>query len=287
MQHSAAHKTPDDQSIAYICSACGTEYPPSDGPPQSCPICTDERQFVPRLGQEWTTLADLRRRRRNAFQRLEPDLFGIGTTPEFAIGQRALLVRTPAGNVLWDCISLLDDATVEIVNALGGIRAIAISHPHYYTTMVQWSRAFGGAPIVLHARDSQWVMRPDSAVTFWNGRIHELVPGIRLIHCGGHFAGGTLLLWEAGAEGRGALLTGDVLQVVQDTRYVSFMRSYPNLVPLPASEVLRIAEVVEALRFDRIYGAWWDRHVERDAHRAVQESARRYVTWTTEQGSVE
>ena len=100
-------------------------------------------------------------------------------------------------------------------------------------------------------------------------------------------AGGTVLLWEAGAEGRGALLTGDVLQVVQDTRYVSFMRSYPNLIPLPANDVLRIAGVVEFLRFDRVYGAWWDRHVERDAHSAVQESARRYVAWTTGKGTVE
>jgi hypothetical protein len=260
----------------YICVTCGTQYGASTGAPTRCAICDDERQFVPRAGQSWITLGELRRGHRNAFQRLEPDLFGIGTTPEFAIGQRALLIRTPHGNVLWDCISLLDDATIDIVTALGGIVAIAISHPHYYTTMVEWSRAFA-ARIVLHTRDRQWVMRPDSSIEFWDGATHELVPGLRLIHCGGHFAGGTILRWEAGAGGRGALLTGDILQVVSDTRYVSFMRSYPNLIPLPASEVSRIASIVEPLRFERLYGAWWDRQIDADAWQAVQASARRYV----------
>lgn len=61
-------------------------------------------------------------------------LVGIGTEPSFAIGQRALLVRTPQGNVLWDSITLIDDATVDAVRKLGGIRAIAISHPHYYSS---------------------------------------------------------------------------------------------------------------------------------------------------------
>ena len=54
---------------------------------------------------------------------------------------------------------------------MGGIKAIAISHPHYYSSMVEWSRAFGGVPIYLHAADRQWVMRPDHAIVFWEGEI--------------------------------------------------------------------------------------------------------------------
>jgi hypothetical protein len=267
--------------MGHICSTCGTQYLPSPTPPPECVTCADERQYVPASGQRWTTLDQLQRSGKNAFRRLERDLFGIGTTPDFAIGQRALLLRTPAGNVLWDCISLIDDATVEIVSALGGLKAIAISHPHYYTTMVEWSRAFGGVPILLHVKDRRWVMRPDPSITFWDGPSYDVVHGVRLIHCGGHFAGGAVLAWDQGAEGRGALLTGDILQVVPDSRYVSFMRSYPNLIPLPPTEVERIARIVDALRFDRIYGAFWDRHVEHDAHQAVQASARRYVAWAT------
>jgi hypothetical protein len=264
----------------FICTACGTQYPESPEPPATCPLCADDRQFVPASGQQWTTREALTRGHRNAFQRLEPDLFGIGTEPRFAIGQRALLLRTPDGNVLWDCISLLDDATIEIVRALGGIRTIAISHPHYYTTMADWSRAFD-APVLLHARDRRWATRSGSTVVFWEDDTREVVPGVRLVRCGGHFAGGTVLLWDAGADGRGALLSGDILQVVADTRFVSIMRSYPNYIPLSAADVQRIGAIVARLRFDRIYGAFWDHHVERDARQAVADSVRRYVRWVT------
>jgi hypothetical protein len=267
----------------YICTACGLQFPASDQQPETCPICIDYRQYVPRGVQRWTTLSELRRGHRNAFQQLETGLTGIATTPDFAIGQRALLVRTPAGNVLWDCISLIDEATVEIIKALGGIHAIAISHPHYYTTMAEWSRAFN-APVFIHEGDRGWVVRGDAAVKFWNGGQRDLLPGIRLIHCGGHFAGSAILHWEGGAEGRGVLLTGDTIQVVADNRCVTFMRSYPNMIPLPPGEVTRIAQVVAPFRFERIYGAFWDREVLTDAHRRVQESAERYIAWVTGAG---
>jgi hypothetical protein len=116
-------------------------------------VCQDERQFTPPGGQSWTTLDQLAVRHLNAFRQHEPGLIGIGTQPSFAIGQRALLVCTPHGNVLWDCISLIDGATVTLVNGLGGLSAIAISHPHFYTTLVEWSSAFGNVPVHLHADD--------------------------------------------------------------------------------------------------------------------------------------
>jgi glyoxylase-like metal-dependent hydrolase (beta-lactamase superfamily II) len=215
-------------------------------------------------------------RHRNSWQQFEPDLFGIGTTPDFAIGQRALLLRTPAGNFLWDCISLLDDTTVALVKSLGGLRGIAISHPHYYTTMAEWSRAFGGVPIFLHAADREWVMRPDPVIEFWEGEEKELADGVTLLRCGGHFPGGTIMHCRDGAEGRGALLTGDILQVTPDGM-ASFMFSYPNQIPLPARTVERIGEKVKPLRFDRIYGAWWERVIESNAQEVVRRSVARYV----------
>ncbi|MGI9078556.1 MAG: MBL fold metallo-hydrolase [Gemmatimonadaceae bacterium] len=204
-------------------------------------------------------------------------LLGVGTTPSFAIGQRALLVRSAAGNVLWDCISLIDEATHDLIAALGGVSAIAISHPHFYSGMVEWSRAFGGAPIYLHEADRPWVMRPDPAIRFWSGETLELMDGLTLVRCGGHFEGGTVLHWPAGSGGRGALLSGDIVQVVQDSRYVSFMYSYPNLIPLPAAAGARIVTMLEPFAFEELYGAWWGRIVRDDAHRAVRESALRYI----------
>src|ERR1700733_14234631 len=196
---------------AFICTACGTQYAPSDAAPSCCIICDDERQFVPPQGQGFTTLTALATSHFNGFQEHEPGVIGVGTQPGFAIGQRALLLRTRHGNVLWDCISMIDAATVTLIDGLGGIAAIAISHPHFYTGMVEWSRAFADAPIHLHAADRDWIMRPDPAIRLWDGDTFDLLPDVTLIRCGGHFPGGTVLHWNK--HGRGVLCTGDIATV--------------------------------------------------------------------------
>ncbi len=260
----------------YICKTCGTQFTASDTPPARCPICEDDRQYIGWQGQAWTTMDALRQDHHNIFKSAEDGLTGIGTHPGFAIGQRALLVQTPTGNVLWDCISLIDEATVALVRSLGGISAIAISHPHFYTSMVEWSQTFD-APIYLHSADRPWVQRPDPAIQFWDGETKELEEGVTLIRCGGHFPGSTVLHWAQGMAGKGVLLSGDTLQVVSDRRYVSFMYSYPNLIPLPAQAVRQIASAVEPYAFERIYGGWWDRNVFEDAKSAVSRSVERYL----------
>ena len=259
---------------AYVCATCGVQYPPSVEPPERCDICEDERQYVGWSGQHWTTLDDLRRDHQNDI-RDDLGLTGIGTKPAFAIGQRALLVRSPQGNVLWDCITLVDDATVEAIRKVGGIRAIAISHPHYYSSMVEWSRCFD-APVYLHAADRRWVLRPDPRIEHWTGDTRSLWDGMTLIRAGGHFDGGTVMHVAGGASGLGALLAGDILQVAQDRRWLSFMYSFPNYIPLSAVEIDRIVATVEPFRFDCIYGAWWDRNVASDAKAALRRSAARY-----------
>lgn len=207
-----------------------------------------------------------------------PQLLGISTDPEFAIGQRALLLQSPGGNLLWDCITLLDDDTAADIDARGGIRAIAISHPHYYSAMVEWAERFD-AQIFLHAADRKWVMRGNRRTQFWEGTILSLWDDLTLINVGGHFEGGTVLHWPGGAKGVGALLTGDVIQVVQDRRYVSFMRSYPNLIPLGPAAIHHILKTIEPFAFEQIYGAWWKANVLADAKAAVVRSAERYLRW--------
>src|SRR5215468_9189183 len=239
---------------AFICETCGSQFTPSDAPPRSCPICEDERQFVPPGGQKWTTLEALARRHFNCYQQHESGLIGVGTVPKFSIGQRALILRASEGNILWDCIPFIDAATVEIVKGLGGLAGIAISHPHYYATMVEWSRAFGGVPIHLHAADRAWIMRPDPAIKLWEGDTLALLPGVTLVRCGGHFPGGTVLHWAEGAGGRGVLCAGDIAAVAPDRKSVSFMKSYPNFIPLGAGEVEAIAAALAPLSLDTIYG---------------------------------
>lgn len=261
----------------FLCSACGTSYPPAESPPPACPICEDERQYVPAGGQAWTTGEKLAASHANAWRRHEPDLYSLHTVPAFAINERAFLLRTPGGNVLWDCIAHLDDATIEIVRALGGLSAIAISHPHYYTTMQDWSRAFGDIPIYLHAADRQWIMRPCDAIVSWAEESREILPGVTLVRLGGHFAGGTVLHWSQAHDGEGVLLSGDVVQVAADVRRVSFLWSYPNMMPLSAAEVGRIGARLDALNFERIYGAFVGKDVRADGKAVVARSVQRYI----------
>lgn len=266
----------------HLCQTCGTSYPEAARPPERCPICEDERQYVPASGQAWTTPESLAARHSNAWRQLEPGLFEILTQPSFAIGQRALLLRTPAGNILWDCIALLDDATEALVRALGGLTAIALSHPHYYTRMQDWARAFS-APVHLHAADREWVMREDASLRFWDGETLALAEGVTLVRLGGHFAGGSVLHWAGGAEGRGVVLSGDIVQVAADVRRVSFLWSYPNMMPLPAGTVRRLAERLAPWRFERLYGAFPGREVKQDAEAVVRRSADRYLELLGEQ----
>jgi hypothetical protein len=258
----------------FICATCGTQYPDSEAPPPACPICEDARQWVPEDGQRWTTMDELAAEHRNVV-REDGELMGIGTEPHFAIGQRALLVPCDSRVVMWDCVTLLDEPALAAVAECGGLAAIAISHPHYYSAMVEWARRFE-CPVLLHADDGRWVVRPDPVVQFWEGETRSLAHGLTLIRCGGHFAGGTVLHWAGGADGAGALLSGDIVQVIPDRRHVGFMYSYPNLIPLPEAEVARIAAALAPFEFEVIYGAWWDRIVRSDGKGAVERSAERY-----------
>ena len=265
----------------FICVQCGTQFAETAQPPSRCPICEDERQFVRHAGQEWTTLKRLATDHHNRLEEEAPRLLGIGIEPEFAIGQRALLLQSPGGNLLWDCISLLDDKTIAEVKARDGIRAIAVSHPHFYSSMVEWAERFD-ARVLLHAADRQWVMRKSARIEFWEGTTLSLWDGLTLINCGGHFDGGTVLHWPAESRGRGsdgALLTSDIITVVNDRRYVSFMRSYPNLIPLGPAAIRRISDAIEPFAFDQIYGGWWKANVFADAKAAVARSAERYLRW--------
>ena len=237
--------------MIHICSACGTSYPNSAAPPERCPICDDERQFVPPAGQRWTTDDCLHRTHANMWRQHAPGVLSLQTQPRFAISQRAFLVSTPSGNILWDCVACLDAATVTLVRQLGGISAIAISHPHYYATMQDWAAEFD-AKILLHADDRQWVMRDSPHIAFWQGETYAIAPEMTLVRLGGHFVGGSILHWSRDG---GVVFAGDIVQVSPGADRVSFMWSYPNLLPLPARTVKNIQARLDSYAFDRLLGA--------------------------------
>jgi len=260
----------------FICTACGTQFSERFEPPQACPICEDDRQFVPQSGQEWTDMAAISRTHSVVWNQEAQGIHSLQISPAFAIGQRAFLIQGPDGNILWDCLSLVDEASAARIAAMGGLTAIAISHPHFYSSMVEWSTAFGGVPIYLHADDGEWVRRSDPALHPWKGETLQLGQAT-LIRCGGHFAGSSVLHCPWLEAGQGALFVGDTMQVTLDRQYVSFMRSYPNLIPLNAKTVKGISEAVRPYRFEAIHGAFTGRTIETDGSRVVERSMERYI----------
>jgi len=255
----------------HVCVTCAAQFPDASAPPDHCPICTDERQYVPEGGQRWTTLDELAQTHRNEL-REDNELLGVGTEPWLAIGQRALLVPHGERFVMWDCTTCFDDDVADEIERRGGLSAIALSHPHYYSGMADWAARFD-CPVLVHAADERWITRPDALIELWEGETRDLGHGLTLIRCGGHFAGGTVLH----DAGRRALLSGDIVQVIPDREWVGFMYSYPNLIPLPEQSVRAIVRALEPYAFDTIYGAWWGTLIGGDGKAIVERSAERYA----------
>lgn len=261
-----------------LCATCGVEH--ALPLPDVCAICADERQYLPEDGvQKWTTLADLQRDRSMDSWQIEPGLYGLTTTPPVGIGHRPILVQTAEGNLLWDPPGYIDDRAVERVRSLGGIRWIVASHPHMFGVQLEWSAAFDHAPVYVNARDQEWIARHGDAIRLWDGTL-ELTDALSVIRVGGHFPGSSVVHWT-GSDGKGVLLGSDTILPVAARNRVTFLRSYPNRLPLSGGTIRRIADQTLALDFDRIYGNFPTPVVKENAHLAVKESAELYIAWVS------
>ncbi|MFI9507767.1 MBL fold metallo-hydrolase [Nocardia sp. NPDC052566] len=260
-----------------ICSTCAVEHEESA---TICRICADDRQWVPAEGQLWSTLDELAASgHRVEVREIEPDLFGLTVEPEFGIGQQSHLVRTPAGNLLWDVQGYVDEEAARRVLALGEVVAIAPSHPHHFGLQVEWSKALGGVPVLVAESDMEWIARPDPVIRPWSGRL-DLLPGVTLRQVGGHFPGSGAVHWSAGAGGKGVLFSADTIHTNPDRKSVTFMRSYPNRIPLSAAVVDRIAKTIGEFEFDRLYDNF-GHAIDTDADAIVRRSADRYIGWVS------
>ena len=240
-------------SAKNICNTCGVRYGTSIIP-TICEICADDRQYLGLTGQVWTSYNELAAKSSIRFSRLLSTIYDLRVAPAFAIAKKAHLVLSSSGNVLWDCLPFIDDQTIAFIRSLGGIIAIAISHPHYYSLMQDWATAFD-CPIYLHASDKEWIKDPGGYIELWSGSSKPLWDNISIVHVGGHFAGSTIL--HLPDHGRaGCLLTGDSIYVAPSRRHMAFMYSYPNCIPLPKKDIEFIYERVRPLHFDAMYGAF-------------------------------
>lgn len=271
-----ASATSNDSVRHWQCAGCAVEFPPGPEPAGQCPICADERQYIPGGTQRWVSTEELVAAGHDLeFTTLEPGLTAV-TAPEVGIGQSGLLLETAAGSLLFDVPGIITDEAVRRISERGPLRAIVASHPHMYGVQQQYSQALGEPPIYVARKDAEWVQYSSNAVVEWDESF-EVLPGVWLHQTGGHFPGSTVALWRTGAEGRGVLLAGDAIFPVADGN-VTFLRSYPNRIPLSAAVVRRLAARVGELEFDRLYNNF-SSVVPRDAQRIVQFSAERYARW--------
>jgi hypothetical protein len=266
---------PGSADTVWICATCGVEHADDAG---VCPVCADERQWVPASGQRWTTLAQLEADgHRTRLQEREPSLLALTVEPTVGIGHTAFVVTSGAGSVLWDPPGYVDDAAVERIRCSGQVLAITASHPHMFGAQLEWSRRLDDARVLVCEPSLKWVSRSGAAVASWSGS-RQLAPGLTLHQLGGHFRGSAVLHWAAGAGGRGVLLSSDTIHGNPDRASVTFLRSYPNRIPLSPAVAERITRAVEQLEFDRLYDNF-SHAIDSDARAAVRRSADRYVAW--------
>ncbi|RRB02232.1 MBL fold metallo-hydrolase [Larkinella rosea] len=257
-----------------ICTTCGTQYPPHQPVPELCTICNDDRQYIPENGQNWTTLPDLEKTYTVKISPLTDRIHSLKMQPDFAIANRALLVQSPGGNILWDCIPLPDAPTVALIRSMGGLKAIAFSHPHYYSTMNVWASLFD-CPVYIHENDQPWIMYPSDSLQLWSGDSLSFWDGIRMIHTGGHFPGSCVLHIPSSSD-RGTLLCGDTLLLSRSKRHLAVMFSYPNQILLTRDEFVAFYKKAENLAFDSLYGAFENQDLTDNIMAVFTKSMQRY-----------
>ncbi|KAJ9151815.1 Metallo-beta-lactamase family protein [Pleurostoma richardsiae] len=289
-----------------VCSTCGTQFPTTERSAlTTCFICDDPRQFTPPSGQSFTTLGALRAAgHRNEFTTYaaDPRVTFVASVPKVGIGQRACLLRTPAGNVLWDCVTLLDADTVRRVHEMGGLAAVVISHPHYYSTHVEWAKAFG-CPVYLSAADREWTTRDEPAQQVFLTEVETEIAvggvgtGVKAVRLGGHFPGSMVLLFEGHLFVADTLLTTpaglgswatDALGTPRGRpagmNSFAFMWSIPNFIPLSPEEIARMWGILKKYDFKSTHGAFLGQDIEAvDVKKRVLDSMQiqtKFMGWT-------
>lgn len=256
-----------------VCITCGTYYPPSQTP-ELCTICMDERQYIPVMGQQWTTPDKMRSHHSVKINKLRRGLYELEVNPAFAIGQRALLILSEKGNVLWDCIPLLDEQAIAFIKSKGGLKAIAISHPHYYSNMNEWAETFH-CPIYIHQNDVMHIVDKREQISLWKGTELALWDGMKVKLMGGHFDGSSIL-HVPGLSEKGTILCGDTVYISPSMQHMAVMYSYPNRIPLPIHEANSVLKKFLEIPFDSIYGFYSYQNILENAGEILRKSLSKY-----------
>ncbi|KZT21752.1 hypothetical protein NEOLEDRAFT_1138952 [Neolentinus lepideus HHB14362 ss-1] len=290
-----------------ICTTCGIQYTSTNRRPyrtgdeesgDGCVICLDERQYVAPTGQNWTTWRKIEEDYKTELVSEEKDrrVVRIMTEPSFGIGQTPFVVNSYRGSVIWDCQAYLSDSAVAQILASTAdkpLLGIAISHPHFYGSSVTWARKLG-CKVFISAKDKEWFVRDDrnvaEVVEFWEGDRKVFADGLTMIRCGGHFPGSCVLHWDRSFEPpepnlptTGVVFCSDTFGIGSDHSKISFMYSYPNMIPLPPWDIQALWHSLRPFAFEDIYGAWPGNLSYGEGRSKVLKSARRFIEmegWT-------
>ena len=163
---------------------------------------------------------------------------------------------------------------MSLVRGLGGVAVIAASHPHMFGAQLSWSKEFGDVPVYVNALDQEWLPRTGPVIELWKEQIEPL-PGVQLLHVGGHMRGSCVAL-----TADGTLLVGDTISGGLARDWVSFQRNFPKHVPLSPAVVRRIVDRLERFDYDRLYTLGGD-EIDHDAKDVVRRSAETHIGWAS------
>ncbi|PWN48353.1 hypothetical protein IE53DRAFT_389448 [Violaceomyces palustris] len=247
------------------------------------------------------------------------DTVGIGQTP--------ILVTTTKGILIWDCSALFTrNLASRILQLQQSSRlpflGIFVSHPHFYNSSLTWAKALS-TKVHISSLDKEWYLRGlcqvsdglyslvDTAredfspeerldiqacsehVVAWEGDVLEVVPGVKVLRCGGHFPGSSILVWDrdltpghdttsqragdGNARRGGVALCSDTFMPCPDGKTFSFMWSYPNMIPLKPKDVEKIWQSVRPYPFQDVIGGWPGKAILGSSHEKLRISACNFV----------
>lgn len=236
----------------YCCLHCGFWQPYFERPP-GCPVCLDYRHPLPADGWRFETPGVLGARVATRWAEAAPGLWRFWNEPAVGIGPSGYVLVRADGNAAFEGATWYDDAALDFVASLGGVRWASASHAHVFGGLWRLAERFG-ADVVIQEAELPFARALPVAWSF-GGRA-DLGDGLTLVHTGGHTPGHAVLLDRAARR----LFVGDMVKFRLDSDGravgISAHRAYDSHIPPTLDDVRRYERVVRALDFEDAVTPW-------------------------------
>ena len=212
-------------------------------------MCLDFRHTPADAGFEFWSAEEAAARIVTRWQQEKGGITVLRSEPGLGIGPNGYLIALPGGNLLFESPAWFSAGALAMIEAAGGVRWMAASHPHAYGGMWQIQERFAPEIVAIQRADLPWtgtlrVNRP------YDERL-EIAPGAELLHTGGHFDGHAVLL----RRDRRVLFAGDMVKfhLADNPPGISTHKGFNRRIPMSHAEIRRYREVVAPLEFDEIH----------------------------------